>query len=103
MKTSEFLPSFQPLLWEYVWCISILVTFFALAAIKKNRIQTMRRFMYLITVFGFGPIVYGAVYYLRDVWTYIETGSTDEIIVWQVRLKIPFFHLLLNVSLICIR
>lgn len=40
--------------------------------------------MYLITIFGFGPVAYAAVYYSGDVWTYINTGSTDDIFLWQV-------------------
>ncbi|KAK7603770.1 hypothetical protein V9T40_003769 [Parthenolecanium corni] len=73
----------KPLLWEYLWCLSVFVSFFALSAVKKNRIQSIRRYMYLITIFGFGPIIYGAVYYFRDVWTYVSSGSTENIMLWQ--------------------
>lgn len=73
----------KPLLWEYLWCISILVTFFALSAIKKNRIVSMTRFVYLTAVFGFLPILYGTIYYFSDVWTYLNTGSVEDIVSWQ--------------------
>lgn len=73
----------KPLVWEYVWCLSILVTFFALSAIKRNRINAMKRFMYLTGVFGFGPILYGTIYYFSDMWTYVSTGSVENITLWQ--------------------
>ncbi|GAB1862397.1 Protein jagunal [Camponotus japonicus] len=44
----------QPLWWEYIWCTSLLLSFLALSAIKKN----------------------------KDVWTYLTLGSED-IYLWQ--------------------
>jgi hypothetical protein len=37
-----------------------------------------------IVVFGFGPLLYAAVYYFRDTWQYLNDGDTDEILIWQV-------------------
>lgn len=73
----------KPLLWEYIWCVSLLLSFLGLAAVRKNRIKTMKRYMLGIVVFGFGPILYAAVYYFPEVWQYISTGDTDDITLWQ--------------------
>ncbi|XKL62842.1 hypothetical protein PGB90_002675 [Kerria lacca] len=73
----------KPLIWEYVWCFSIVISFFALSAIKKNRIPSIRRYIYLITIFGLGPVMYGAVYYFKDLWIYIISGPTKDILLWQ--------------------
>lgn len=72
----------QPIWWEYAWLLSILVTFLGLTAIRKNKIKTMQQFMYGICIFGYGTIIYGALYHFSDAWTYISTGETDEIELW---------------------
>ncbi|XP_034940295.1 protein jagunal [Chelonus insularis] len=73
----------QPLWWEYIWCSSLLVSFIGLSAIKKNQIKSLKRYMIGIVVLGFGPLIYGIVYYLSDVWTYLTIGKTDDIQLWQ--------------------
>jgi len=37
-----------------------------------------------IMIFGFGPLLYAAVYYFSDTWEYLNEGETDEIMMWQV-------------------
>lgn len=44
----------------------------------------MRRYMYGIGVFGFGPILYAAIYYFSEAWQYISTGDTEGVMLWQV-------------------
>jgi hypothetical protein len=73
----------KPLWWEYLWCVSLLLSFLGLAAIRKNRVSTMRKYMLGIIVFGLLPVIYAAIYYLPDVWTYVMYGETDDIILWQ--------------------
>lgn len=46
----------------------------------------MKRYMMGISLFGILPILYATIYYLPDVWTYITTGETEEIELWQVGL-----------------
>lgn len=75
---------FQPLMWEYIWCISLLLSFLGLAAVRKNRIKAMKRYMIGICIFGFGPILYAAVYYFTEAWQYISSGETEDITLWQV-------------------
>ena len=34
--------------------------------------------MYLTGLFGFCPILYGTIYYFSDMWTYVSTGSVED-------------------------
>ncbi|KAG5897409.1 hypothetical protein JTB14_013499 [Gonioctena quinquepunctata] len=57
----------KPLWWEYIWCISLLLSFLGLDAIKKNKVTSMRN-------------------YMIDVWVYLtfeEKDELDEIHMWQ--------------------
>lgn len=74
------------MLWEYIWCVSLLLSFLGLAAVRKNRIKTMKRYMIGIGIFGFGPVLYAAVYYFSEAWQYLSTGDTDDLTLWQVRM-----------------
>lgn len=49
----------------------------------------MKRYIIGIVVFGFGPILYGAVYYFPEAWQYITTGDVQDVTLWQVAWK-PF-------------
>ncbi|GLH08867.1 Protein jagunal [Gryllus bimaculatus] len=73
----------EPLWWEYIWCFSLLLSFIGLTAVRKNQIKTMKQYMVGIGVFGFGPILYAAIYYFGEAWEYLSTGETDEIMIWQ--------------------
>lgn len=53
-----------------------------------------------IVVLGYGPLVYGVVYYFRDVWTYLTKHETENIQMWQVRtepIHKPSAKVLLNI------
>jgi len=73
----------EPLWWEYIWCLSVLVTFLGLQAIKKNKINSLKHFIYGICITGYGPILYAAIYYFGEAWKYISTGETEDIHIWQ--------------------
>ncbi|XP_012276950.1 protein jagunal isoform X2 [Orussus abietinus] len=73
----------QPLWWEYVWCISLLMSFFGLSAVKKNKIKTLQQYMIGIVVLGYMPLLYGVIYYFKDVWTYLTLEEPDDIQIWQ--------------------
>ncbi|KAL1138464.1 hypothetical protein AAG570_008527 [Ranatra chinensis] len=74
----------KPLWWEYIWCCSLLMSFLGLAAIRKNKISTMKNYMIGIAVLGIIPVIYAFVYYLPQVWYYASTGNTDGVTLWQV-------------------
>lgn len=78
----------KPLLWEYIWCLSLVVSFLGLSSIRKNNISTMKKYVYGIITFGYLPILYAVVYYFNDFWTYItlepeEKVEDKEIRMWQ--------------------
>lgn len=79
----------QPLWWEYIWCLSLLLSFLGLSAIKRNNIKYLRRYMYGITALGFGPLLYCMLYYCGDVWRYLtmdedeDVSSEVDIELWQ--------------------
>ncbi|CAH1635897.1 unnamed protein product [Spodoptera littoralis] len=79
----------QPLWWEYIWCLSLLLSFLGLSAIKRNNIKYLRRYMYGITALGFGPLLYCVLYYCGDVWRYLtmdedeDDSSEVDIELWQ--------------------
>jgi hypothetical protein len=78
----------KPLFWEYVWCISIVLSFMGLSAARRNQILSMQRYMIGVILFGLLPVLYCFFYYLGDVIDYmrLEDGadiSKSEIMVWQ--------------------
>ncbi|KAF4525080.1 hypothetical protein B566_EDAN015959 [Ephemera danica] len=73
----------KPLWWEYAWCVSLALSFWGLAAARRNRVSTMQRYMAGIGLFGVGPLLYGAIYYFSEAWSYISTGKKDNLFVWQ--------------------
>ncbi|KAK0159906.1 hypothetical protein PV328_007367 [Microctonus aethiopoides] len=73
----------QPLWWEYIWSSSLLVSFLGLSAIKRNNIKTLQRYMIGICILGFGPLIYGVVYYSSDVWEYLTIGKTSGMQLWK--------------------
>ncbi|PZC75418.1 protein jagunal isoform X2 [Helicoverpa armigera] len=79
----------QPLWWEYIWCLSLLLSFLGLSAIKRNNIRQLRRYIYGITALGFGPLLYCVLYYCGDVWRYLtmdedeDDSSEVDIELWQ--------------------
>lgn len=44
----------------------------------------MQQYIAGIVIFGFGPLLYAALYYFSDTWRYLNDGDTDEILMWQV-------------------
>jgi len=37
-----------------------------------------------IVLLGHGPLIYGIVYYFKDVWMWITIGKSEDIYLWQV-------------------
>ncbi|XP_031826155.1 jagunal [Nomia melanderi] len=73
----------QPLWWEYIWCSSLMLSFLALSAIKRNRVKTLQQYIIGIILLGYGPLFYATVYYFKDVWKYLNIGKSEEIHLWQ--------------------
>jgi uncharacterized membrane protein len=85
--------------WEYVWCVSVILSFVGLSAARSNKILNMQKYMIGVIVFGFFPIFYCFIYYLSDVIEYLQLDEdTDledtEIKIWQVVVSInEYFHI----------
>lgn len=78
-----------PLWWEYIWCLSIVLTVVGLSAAKTNRVLKMKKFMIGLTVVGIVPLLYAFVYYIGDTWEYLtlpeDTKLEDtDIHIWLV-------------------
>ncbi|XP_050354887.1 protein jagunal isoform X2 [Nymphalis io] len=76
----------QPLWWEYIWCLSLLLSYLGLSAIKRNNVKNLRRYVYGIMAIGLGPLLYCMIYYCGDVYQYLtldEDEDDDDIQMWQ--------------------
>lgn len=82
-----------PLWWEYIWCLSIVLSFVGLSAAKSNRLLQMQKYMGGLAAVGIVPLLYGLVYYFRDTVDYLtlEPGTDvddTDIHMWQVRVQV---------------
>lgn len=68
-----------PLWWEYVWCLSIVLTFVGLSAAKTNRVLKMKKFMIGLSVVGVVPLLYGLIYYIGDTWEYLTLPNEKKV------------------------
>lgn len=44
----------------------------------------MKQYMAGIVVFGYGPLLYGIIYYFSDVWSYLGDDPEADVQLWQV-------------------
>lgn len=80
----------KPLWWEYIWCVSVVLSFIGLSAIRSNRLVNMKKYIFGVLMFGLAPVLYCMAYYAHDVITYLKLESDVDledvdIVVWQVR------------------
>jgi hypothetical protein len=54
----------------------------------------MQQYIAGIIIFGFGPLLYAALYYFGDAWQYLNDGDTDDILIWQVNRQYSHRHVL---------
>lgn len=79
----------KPLIWEYVWCFSIVLSFLGLSAAKGNRSSDMKKYIIGTIALGVLPLIYCFIYYCGDVIDYLtlEEGQDvddTEIELWRV-------------------
>lgn len=75
--------------WEYVWCVSVILSFVGLSAARSNNVLNMQKYMIGVVVFGLFPVIYCIAYYMSDVLEYIQLEDDvdvedTEIKIWQV-------------------
>jgi hypothetical protein len=73
----------KPLLWEYLWCLSLPASFLALRAIKHNCVKNISFYIKWIILLGVLPVVYAFFSYLPDVYTFITESPTESIQLWR--------------------
>lgn len=89
--------------WEYVWCVSVILSFIGLSAARSNNVLNMQKYMIGVVVFGLFPVFYCLVFYMRDVMDYLQLDEdTDledtDIKIWQV-IKVPLSLVVVKVYL----
>lgn len=73
----------KPDRWEWIWQSSVLFCFSGLTAIRRNRIGSLQFFVFGEFTLGFCTVLYALGCYASEFWTYVNTQSTEEILVWQ--------------------
>ena len=91
----------SPLWWEYVWSLSIFISFIGLSAVRGNIIRKMQKYLIGIVLVGILPLVYCFLYYFSDVLDYMtaETGADldeTDIVIWRVTINNKFVKYILN-------
>lgn len=80
---------FQPLLWEYLWCLSLPASFLALRAIKHNCVKNISLYIKWIISLGILPVIYCFFCYLPDVYTFITESPYENVQLWRVSIMLP--------------
>jgi len=93
----------KPLIWEWLWLLSIPVTFFGLSACKQSSLRSVKQFLLGTLVCSLLPVMLGMVLHAVDCFTFLTEGVTDDMMVWQgypyAMLWYAFFFISLQVHL----
>ena len=73
-----------PLVWEWLWLLSIPVTVAGLNTCKQNSLKSCKQFLIGTLVFSLLPVMIGMVCHGQDCYEFLTEGLTDNLIVWQV-------------------
>ena len=76
--------NFQPLIWEWLWLLSVPVTFFGLSACKHSSLKSIKQFLIGTLVCSLLPVLLGMALHVVDCYEFITEGVTENIIIWQV-------------------
>ncbi|XP_055337694.1 protein jagunal-like [Paramacrobiotus metropolitanus] len=89
----------KPILWEYIWMLSIIPSCFALASLPRNRIGLLNLFIYGNILLGILPVIGGIVYYFWELVEYAQVRHTKNlfldlpvVVLWNI-----FFFLALQI------
>ena len=77
-----FIPS--PLLWEWLWLLSLPVTIFGLNTCKHHSLKSCKQFLSGTLICSLLPVVIGMVCHGQDCYEFLTEGLTDNVTVWQV-------------------
>ncbi|CAN7989173.1 unnamed protein product [Ixodes hexagonus] len=74
----------KPLFWEWVWLSSIVLVVPGLTAVRRNRPASMKLYAGGTFFLGLCPVLFAAVYFFREMYTYVQHGHTAKgIQLWQ--------------------
>jgi protein jagunal, putative len=90
----------KPLAWEWIWSSSILLTFIAKRAMKKNDVALMKLYGVLIFLMSLSPVLYAFGYFFNDFYSFVLTKDIKQVsekwqkyplaLLWYVFLAISF-------------
>jgi len=93
----------KPLIWEWLWLLSIPVTVFGLSACKHSSLKSIKQFLLGTLLCSLLPVLLGMMLHAVDCYQFITEGITDNIMVWQgypyAMLWYAFFFVSLQVHL----
>jgi len=69
----------KPLWWEYIWCVSVVLSFIGLSAARSNKVINMQKYMIGVVVFGLLPVIYCIIHYMNDVIGYMHLDEDTEL------------------------
>jgi len=67
----------KPYLWEYVWVLSVPITFFGLSACAKNNMISIRRFMLGSIMVALLPVLIGMAMHASQMYTFLFTEDSE--------------------------
>lgn len=73
----------KPYIWEFLWLLSIPVTFFGLSSCKKSSFLNIKKFILGTLLCSILPILIGVGCHASECYEFISEGVTDNIAVWQ--------------------
>jgi len=73
----------KPLLWEWLWLLSVPVTFFGLSACSKSSYKNIKKFALGTLLCSLLPILIGGCCYAADCYEFVTEGITDNVAMWQ--------------------
>lgn len=104
----------KPYLWEWLWTSNIIFSFIGLSAIKNNSVSSMKFYLSATFLLAVCPVIYAAVYYFNDLWSFIEHHDVSRLNeVWQgyplaliwysflvVAIQVHFFQIFFGIKLV---
>ena len=63
-------------MWEFVWLMTGITSFFGLIALRRNRAFLAQQYLIGTVVFGLGPVFYGVFSMIGDLLEYWDTRET---------------------------
>ena len=74
----------KPLLWEWIWTLSVFFNFIARKAMKKNNSSSMKFYLFTLNFTAIFPVFYALIIYFSDFWTYIDSRDVSKVThVWN--------------------